>query len=115
MIGAYYSTLTNYAIEFDAIVKISKEKTNTGNISGPFLFDEVSLRSNKVGAGFIYAYRTMCTGSYGISLSINEESIWSNMGNPRTGEELKLDFGPFAIKFGFRNFDKKYIALGVSF
>jgi hypothetical protein len=115
MVGLYYSSDDLVAFEYDLIAQFRKSKEWMGNISGPFVSEEASYRSNRLGTGLVVGKRGDLNGTYAASVSVFEENRWGDFTTVHTGAEAKICLMVLGVKVGVLDWDTRYFEIGFSY
>ena len=115
MVGLYYSSLDVAGFEYDLIAQFQKSKDWVGNLTGPYVSDEIALHSNRIGAGFVVGMRTAQRGTFAAAVTAYEENQWHDLSTFEPGVEAKLSLFIVGLKVGSLNWDKSYFEVGFSF
>lgn len=115
MVGLYYSSTNLVAFEYDLIAQFWKSQETFGNITGPFLSEELSYRTNKFGGGMVVGTRVREKGTYALSASVFTENHWARFTRFETGYEAKVILLIFTAKVGMVGDDKRYFEVGLGY
>lgn len=115
MVGLWYGPYNGYSFEYDLIAQVWKSKDWKGNITGPFIMEEVSTKSNRLGLGVVTGSRLEEKGTFAISLSVFAENRWSRFSRTRMGAEGRISLFIFGLKAGMIDRDRMYWQAGLSY
>src|SRR4051812_40649592 len=70
MVGLWYGPYNGYSFEYDLIAQFWKSKDWMGNITGPYISDEIGTESNRLGIGFVTGRRVDERGTFAAAVTL---------------------------------------------
>jgi hypothetical protein len=115
MVAAWYGPYNGFSFEYDLIAQFWKSQNWMGNITGPYIADEVGTESNRFGAGFVTGSRVDERGTFAAAVTFFGENRWERFSRLEPGAEARLSLFIFGTKVGLINWDKIYWQVGLSY
>lgn len=115
MVGLWYGPDKGYSFEYDLIAQVWKSKNWMGNITGPFIMEEISTRGNRIGVGLVTGSRFEEKGTFAVAVDIYAENRWDHFSRTDVGAEGKLTLFILGVKVGIMNWEKMYWQAGFSY
>jgi hypothetical protein len=116
MVGLWYGPYNGYSFEYDLIAQFWKSKEWMGNITGPYISDEIGTESNRVGIGFATGKRLEAKGTYAAGITLFGQNKWDDFSEMDMGAEVRMSLLIFGAKLGLiENWKKLYWQVGLSY
>ena len=116
LVGLWYGPYNSFSFEYDLIAQLFKSKEWMGNITGPYLSDEVGLESNRAGFGFAMGMRGNERGTFAGAVTLFEQNKWDHFSHTDVGAEARLSLFLFGMKLGLvEDWKKLYWQVGLSY
>jgi hypothetical protein len=116
MVGAWYGPYNGFSFEYDLIAQIWKSKEWMGNITGPYVSDEIGTESNRVGLGFAAGKRFPERGTFAGAATFFWQNRWEHFSDTDLGAEARLSLFVFGARMGITdNWEKWYWQVGFSY
>ena len=116
MVGLWYGPYNGYSFEYDLIAQFFKSQDWMGNITGPYICDEIGSTSNRFGAGFATGKRLNEKGTFAGNLAFIGQNRWGHFSETQWGAEAKLTLFVFGMKMGLmEDWKKLYWQVGLSY
>lgn len=116
MVALWYGPYNGYSFEYDLIAQFFKSHEWMGNITGPYLSDEIGTRSNRLGVGFATGRRMNEKGTFAAGVTLFGQNRWGKFSSTDMGAEARLGLYIFGIKLGLiENWKKLYWQVGLSY
>jgi hypothetical protein len=116
MVGLWYGPYNNFSFEYDLIAQFFKSQEWMGNITGPYVSDEIGLESNRFGIGFVTGRRMNEKGTFAAAVTLFEQNKWDRFSETDVGAEARLSLFIFGVKLGLiENWKKLYWQVGFSY
>ena len=116
MVGLWYGPYNGYSFEYDLIAQFFESKEWMGNITGPFIEDEIGSESNRFGAGFATGMRVNEKGTFAATASFIGQNRWGDFHNTQWGAEARISLFVFGVKLGLiEDWKKLYWQIGLSY
>ncbi len=112
----WYGPYNGFSFEYDLIAQFHESKDWMGNITGPYLSDEIGTESNRLGIGFATGKRVEEKGTFAAGVTLFEQGRWGRLSSPDIGAEARLSLFLFGTKLGLiENWKKLYWQVGLSY
>lgn len=116
MVGLWYGPYNGYSFEYDLIAQIWKSQEWMGNITGPYLSEEIGSKSNRLGIGFATGRRVDEKGTFAAAMTLFGQNRWDRFSETDVGAEARLSLFIFGTKLGLiENWKKLYWQVGLSY
>lgn len=116
MVGLWYGPYNGFSFEYDLIAQLFKSKEWMGNITGPFIMDEIGSQSNRFGAGFAMGMRVNEKGTFAGTAAFIGQNRWDRFSHTDWGAEAKISIWVFGVKLGLmEDWKKLYWQVGLSY
>jgi hypothetical protein len=116
MVGLWYGPYNGYSFEYDLIAQFWKSNGWKGNITGPYLSDEIGTESNRLGIGFATGRRVDERGTFAVGATLFEQNRWGRFSETDIGAEARMSLFIFGVKLGLiENWKKLYWQVGLSY
>lgn len=116
MVGLWYGPYNGFSFEYDLIAQLFKSQNWMGNITGPFILDEIGTESNRFGAGFAMGMRVDEKGTFAGTAAFIGQNRWERFSRTEWGAEVKLSIWIFGAKLGLiEDWKKLYWQVGLSY
>lgn len=116
MVGLWYGPYNGFSFEYDLIAQFFKSKEWMGNITGPFIMDEIGSQSNRFGAGFAMGMRVSEKGTFAGTAAFIGQNRWDHFSHTDWGAEAKISIWVFGVKLGLmEDWKKLYWQVGLSY
>jgi hypothetical protein len=116
MVGLWYGPYNGFSFEYDLIAQFWKSKEWMGNITGPYLSDEIGTESNRFGIGFVTGMRVEGKGTYAAGVTLFGQNRWEEFSDTEIGAEARLTILMIGAKVGLtENWEKLYWQVGLSY
>jgi hypothetical protein len=114
-VGIFYSSRNLAGFEYDLIAQFWKSQEWMGNITGPFVSEEIYWRANRLGLGFVTGKRAAEKGTFAASVQVFEENRYSDFSTFHYGGEAKITLMILGLKVGLLDWKKAYFEAGLSY
>ncbi|MEO6097025.1 MAG: hypothetical protein ABIW76_15635 [Fibrobacteria bacterium] len=116
MVGLWYGPYNSFSFEYDLIAQFFKSKGWMGNITGPYISDEIGIRSNRFGIGFATGMRGKERGTFAAAMTLFEQNRWDEFLKTEIGAEARLSLFLVGMKLGLiEDWKKLYWQVGFSY
>lgn len=116
MVGLWYGPYNNVSFEYDLIAQFFKSNGWMGNITGPYLSEEIGLESNRFGVGFVAGSRVQERGTFAAAVTVFGQNKWNRFSKTEMGAEARLSLFIFGVKLGLvEDWKKLYWQVGLSY
>jgi hypothetical protein len=116
MAAIWYGPYNGFSFEYDLIAQFWKTKDWKGNITGPYVSDEVGTESNRFGIGFVAGQRVDQKGTFAGAVTLFGQNRWERFSRTELGAEARLSLFIFATKLGLiDHWNKLYWQVGLSY
>jgi hypothetical protein len=87
-----------------------------GNITGPYVSEEIGLESNRFGVGFVAGRRVQERGTFAAAVTLFGQNKWDHFSKTEMGAEARLSLFIFGVKLGLvEDWKKLYWQVGLSY
>ncbi|MDB5104618.1 MAG: hypothetical protein JWP91_2307 [Fibrobacteres bacterium] len=116
MIGLWYGPYNSFSFEYDLIAQFFKSQEWMGNITGPYVSEEIGLESNRFGVGFATGRRMNEKGTFAMGATLFGQNKWERFSETDMGAEARLSLFVFGAKLSLiENWKKLYWQVGFSY
>lgn len=116
MVGAWYGPYNGFSFEYDLIAQFFQSQEWMGNITGPYISDEIGTESNRLGIGLAVGRRVSEKGTYAGGVTLFTQNSWGRFSEPDVGAEARLSIFLVGAKLGLiENWKKLYWQVGFSY
>jgi hypothetical protein len=116
MVGLWYGPYNSFSFEYDLIAQFFKSKEWMGNITGPYISEEIGIRSNRFGIGFATGMRAKERGTYAAAMTLFGQNRWDEFSKTEIGAEARLSLFLVGMKLGLiEDWKTLYWQVGLSY
>jgi hypothetical protein len=116
MVGLWYGPYNSFSFEYDLIAQFFKSKEWMGNITGPYISEEIGIRSNRIGIGFVTGMRAKERGTFAAAMTLFGQNQWDEFSKTEIGAEARLSLFLIGMKLGLiEDWKKLYWQVGFSY
>jgi hypothetical protein len=116
MVALWYGPYNNFSFEYDLIAQFFKSEGWMGNITGPYVSEEIGLESNRFGVGFAAGSRVKERGTFAAAATLFGQNKWDRFSKTEMGAEARLSLFVFGVKLGLvEDWKKLYWQVGLSY
>jgi hypothetical protein len=116
MVALWYGPYNNVSFEYDLIAQFFKSTGWMGNITGPYVSEEIGLESNRFGVGFVAGRRVRERGTFAAAVTVFGQNKWDHFSKTEMGAEARLSLFVFGVKLGLvEDWKKLYWQVGLSY
>ena len=114
--AVWYGPYNGFSFEYDLIAQFHESKEWMGDITGPYISDEMGSQSNRFGIGFAAGKRVPEKGTFAGAVTLFGQNRWERFSRTELGAEARLSLFIFGTKLGLvEDWKKLYWQVGLSY